>query len=135
MLVIREQQMRVLGAEMRRRFIEKMARHLRSITPQTTISDADLITLIERGIQQAATFGLTAESHVARFLEYVMAYGPEFGTDAKTAWAGAILRTPGVSHSWKLNRIDECDLFVQTDDHAPSEHGERRAGETDHREG
>jgi hypothetical protein len=44
----------------------------------------------------------------------LLAYGMDFGTSQGMAWAGVILNAADVSPAWKLNRIDESDLFAET---------------------
>ena len=113
MLIIRESQMLAFGKEMRHRFVQRMRQRLRGAALSADSYDPGLTELIERGIGRAAGFGLTREGEVERFLDYVLAYGLDFGADRRTAWAGAILRTKEVSPAWKLNRLDECDLFAE----------------------
>ena len=49
MLTIRDDQAREFALAMRRRFVGRMARHLRSVHPEATINETDLTALIERG--------------------------------------------------------------------------------------
>ena len=48
---------------------------------------------------------------MARYLEFVVTYGPRFDVDEKTAWAGAILRRTDLSGTGKMNALDNHDLF------------------------
>lgn len=114
MMIIREAQLRALGAEMRRRFIRTEQCRLRQNPLSAKFDESELTHLIDQGIAQAARFGLKRLCDVQRFLDHVLVYGPGFGDDAPTAWAGQVLRTPGVSAAWKLNRLDDCDLFASS---------------------
>lgn len=113
MLIIRAAQMQVFRLERRRRFVARTWQRLRP-KPQTAALDDDALTaFIEAGIDRGAAHGFVLEGHVLRFLDYLLAYGMDFGASQRTAWAGVILNTAAVSPAWKLNRIDESDLFAE----------------------
>jgi hypothetical protein len=111
-LVIRAEHIAALAEASHRRFVERMAHRLRSINPSSTLTEPGFLALVERGIQRASTFGITAETHVERFLDYFLRYGEDFGVSEATEWAGSILRTPNAGAAWKLNRVDEAELFA-----------------------
>jgi hypothetical protein len=70
------------------------------------LSDAQVLEVIRSGIVGARRYGVELCYDVTRFVEYMIQYGPDFDSDAETAWAGAILRLPDLSGTEKMDRID-----------------------------
>jgi hypothetical protein len=96
MLTVRDAQMHVLQEDARRRAFERLRDHLRAACPAQTraLRDAQLLTEVERGVAQAAGYGVEAEADLRVFLECRLELGADFDTREDTAWAGAILRDP-----------------------------------------
>jgi hypothetical protein len=112
-LVVRREQMRVFEQALLTRYVNRMAERLRARFPSDTakLEPADLETMIRDGIVAAARHGVKDEADVARYLEFVVSYGPRFDVDEKTAWAGAILRRTDLSGTGKMNALDDHELF------------------------
>ena len=112
-LVVRREQMQAFEQALLTTFVNRMAERLRSRFAAETaeLPPADLDTMIRDGIAAAARHGVRDEADVARYLEFVVTYGPRFDVDEKTAWAGAILRRTDLSGTGKMNALDNHDLF------------------------
>jgi len=114
MMVIRRQQMEVFRHHMVEQFLDRMLVHVRSTFAEQTreVSDDGLRQTIRAGIDQAAQYGVTDEADVQRYLKYVFAYGSDFATAPRTAWAGDILRAVNVNGTQKMERLGHAELLV-----------------------
>ena len=112
-LVVRREQMQAFEQALLTKYVNQMAARLRARFPVETskLEPAELDTMIRDGIVAAARHGVKDESDVARYLEFVVTYGPRFDVDEKTAWAGAILRRTDLSGTGKMNALDDHELF------------------------
>jgi hypothetical protein len=114
MLVIRQQQMEVLGKYMQKQFEDRLAAHLRTRFPQQTkeMAESAIHALIAGGIEKARRYGISSEDDVRRYVEYMARYGQDFDTDRKTVWARRFLRDKDLDGTSKLNKMDEYELFA-----------------------
>jgi hypothetical protein len=113
MFKIRREQMDVLAQQSLDQFQAAMLRHLRARFPAQTAGrlDPELRAMVHEGIGRAAVYGITLETDVKRYLEWMVVHGPQFDRDPKTAWAGEILRSDDLNGTEKVDRIDEAELF------------------------
>lgn len=113
MLKIRATQREALSEYTPRQSENRMVIHLRTNFSEHTksLSVAELQTTVHLGVGNATSYRITAEDDVRRYLEYVAMYGVDFDTNPLCAWASAILWTPELSGTEKMDRIDEYDLF------------------------
>jgi hypothetical protein len=113
MLVIRHEQMKVLGDAMQRQFELRTLERLHRNFPKQLENrmDEELLTMIRRGISQAAGYGIVSQIDVTRYIEYMILYGPDF--DSQLTRVGEILRTPGLQSAEKMDRIDDYDQFAR----------------------
>jgi hypothetical protein len=114
MLRIRKAQMDALSKYMLKQFEDRMIVHLRSTFPEQTqnVPEPVLRATIRTGIDSAATYDVTDEADVQRYLGCVVLYGPDFDTNPKTGWAGQILCNKDLSGTEKMNQIDDYELFA-----------------------
>jgi len=122
-LTVRTKQMRALAALMKGGFEKRMVSHLRSSFPKLTAAHADeqLFRFVRFGVERAAAYGIAIERDVARYVEYMVQYGPRFDTDPRFAWAQKLLSAPGASGSAKMDRIEHYDqLSLRSASPAPS---------------
>lgn len=68
--------------------------------------------LICEGIRKAARHGVQLESDVSRFIEYMILYARDFDTSPQSNWAARILRSAELTGTQKMDRIDDCDPFI-----------------------
>lgn len=114
MLKIRKEQNDELAKAAVKRFEDWMVVHLQSTFPEQTkdMMEPDLRKMIQAGIDNAAKYDVTDEADVERYLECMVAYGPDFDTDSKTSWAGAILKNENLTGTEKMNQINDYELFM-----------------------
>ena len=93
MLVIRAEQLRVLGELVRSQFVARLAVYVRQQRPDACarLSDGDLEALVTQGVERAASYGFTAESDASRFVLTLFILGMDFQSDPRHAWARSIL--------------------------------------------
>jgi hypothetical protein len=96
MLTIRPEQVKLFSQEEERKFVERVAIHLKKYFPKRCAAqgEARLHDTIRRGIGRAASYGVTAEREVCKFIHLMIVFGPDFDTDQRYSWAGDILRAP-----------------------------------------
>ena len=112
-MVIRESQMEVMSDSMMRGFEQRMLANLRSrfTSKLAKTSDADIVKLIRKGVDDSRVYGVVAESDVRRYLEYMVEYSPDFDRNPNTPWAQRILTTPGALGWKKMNDLDAFTTF------------------------
>jgi hypothetical protein len=109
-MVIRQQQMAAFARAMQNRFEQQMLVHLHANFQNHIgdLSDEQVLRLIRDGIDESATHGIRAEGDVARYIEFLVIYGPGFQS---LGWAAEILATPSLDGAGKMDQIDNYDLF------------------------
>ena len=108
MLIIRKEQMDILGKYMLKQFENSMLVHL-----QTKFSDSlkgtpesDLRIMIQEGIDKATQYNVNAEDDVQLYLECMVIYGSDFDTNPETSWAGDILSIMKLDGSKKMDFLE-----------------------------
>lgn len=110
MLVVRADQMRILGDAQIRYFEQKMAAHVRSRFPDVAgPGEQHSLDFVLRSIRIARTFGIEHEYDLRRFIEFSAEYGEDFHN---LDWAASILNDPKLSACGKMERIDDYTLFA-----------------------
>jgi hypothetical protein len=112
MLTIRREQMEVLSAYMRQSFEDRMVRHLTQSFPAQfkrlappTSGDETVRALIRQGIGKAASYDITSERDVGRFIEVMVAIDPRFDEPGVLDWARQILREKILSPPARMDLI------------------------------
>lgn len=107
MLIITDEQMKILSAYMERSFQKRMIEHLRKSYEEKTkgMTDKELNKVVEEGIAKAKGYSVTEEEDIQRYLEYMMKFGKAFDTHPSTSWAGDILRPKHIDGARKMRRI------------------------------
>ncbi len=125
MLIIRREQMEVLGAYMRQSFEDRMVRHLAQSFPvqfkklvPSPGGEEGVRALIRRGIENAASYDITSERDVGRFIEVMVAVHPQFDALKELDWARQILGENSLMSRAKMDLIyqrlrDELPGFKQ----------------------
>lgn len=90
-------------------FEGRVCEHLRAAFASyvAVLDDAALVRAVGGAIERALEHGLTTELDVARFVEYVAVYGPEFARDETTAWAAEILARSDLDATTRMDLIDD----------------------------
>ena len=107
MLMIREEQIKVLSRYMVDQFENDVVKHLQRKFPQKTegMPEGELRLLIQAGIENAQRYGIAVEADVVRYVECMMTYGVEFDTDPAAPWAGEILNDAELLGREKTKRL------------------------------
>ena len=95
MLTIRPEQLVVLSQPQVKRFEDWMLAHLKKFFPKESevAGESGLRETIQHGIKQAATYGITTERDVCKYIDLMIVLGRDFDQDEKFPWAGQILKT------------------------------------------
>ncbi len=118
MLTIRNEQMSVLRKYMLKQFENRALKHLTEKLPNecNMLGGESVRETIREGIERSKAYGVVTEYDVRRYLEWMIILGPEFDTDAKTAWAGGILRSDKMRGFEKMDLIDRYATFIMRED-------------------
>jgi hypothetical protein len=108
MVTIRDSQMEALARATRARFEENMVVRLRAAHAKAAaMSPAALHELIVAGIERALTHDLQTPGQVARFLDYVVLFGPALDA-APFRGIDDILADQEMNGAEKIGFIDDC---------------------------
>jgi hypothetical protein len=107
--------MEAFARDMRERFIQRIALHLRNNFRQAVAeyTDRELIGMVGRGVLKARTYRITLQADVVRFVEYLFLYHPEFDERPAWKWAESILRSDQLTGTEKMDKIDAADQFLR----------------------
>jgi hypothetical protein len=99
MLVIRDAQLLAFHADLHRRSLEALCRHVRDRYPEAAadLDDAALRAHVSEAVERAAAYGLRSFPAVTGFLHLCALYGWMFHADAANAWMRDRLGDPRVS--------------------------------------
>lgn len=105
MFIIKDEQFGVLADDMRIRFRMLAGSHLREIFPRSlnNLSDERLYDLIDKGIDQAASYNIIDRNDALQYLEFMICFGHDF--DSSVSWAKKILTIRNLSGSEKTKRL------------------------------
>jgi hypothetical protein len=107
LLIVRKEQMAALDAAALRSFRRRMVEHLGALFPDRSAQagEAGLLAAIDAGIREAASFGITAEGDVARFIDVALELGADFLDRPATSWARTVLEYREASPTTRMNRL------------------------------
>ncbi len=107
MFTIRAEQTKVLNADLRRRFVERMVAHIREFFPRQFAALGELAVRewIEDGIARAGRYRIRAERDVCKFIDIMIVFGREF--DTAEPWAARILEAEPTDPPLKTERLFE----------------------------
>jgi hypothetical protein len=98
MLVIRKSQLDALSIAHRTSFDNRMLAHLKKFFPAQYdgLGEERAIEAVHYGIARAATYGITSERDVCKYVDLMFALGRDFDTDPRFDWAQPILTDPNL---------------------------------------
>lgn len=104
MIVIRREQMEALSKASQRDFESRMIKHLKEFFPEECrrAGDERVLAAIRQGIVRAATYGITMEADVARYIDLSVVLGLDFDSGRRWPWAKTILNKPDLTPATKL---------------------------------
>ena len=114
MLRIRQEQYEAMSRYMLEQFEDRMVAHLRAHFSEQTndLTDSDLRSFIQEGIEHAERHGVEREDDVRRYLEAMAIHGRDFDTDRRTEWAGTILADQSLTGQQKMDQMTDYEVFV-----------------------
>lgn len=112
---LRPEQVAVFAADMKRRCVVRLARHLRAACPAETagVAEDDLRRAVSEGMAHGERHGLVAEGDLAVFLECRLELGADFDVRPGTAWAGAVLRDGGLFPHEKASYLADRHMMAR----------------------
>ena len=113
MLIIRKEQMDILGKYMEEQFVERAVKFLCSTFANEFIDSPrdHLSSLVRDGISKARKYGIEYEDDVMRFLEFMVRYGHDFHEDPEQPQIKEILNSD----------IDGTAKIILLEDHFETE--------------
>ena len=114
MLVIREAQMRMLGAALRGNFVLRLTRHLSLRFPGRPLDD--LRRLASASVDEGRGLGFSTEEDLTRFAEFAALFGSPLSKVSAPAWISRILQRSDLTPSGKLDVLDNHYTFDRSND-------------------
>lgn|SRR5450759_2445638 len=107
-MIIRSKQLETMAKFSRQRFDDTAAEYLRTNHPDEPISkdDSQLARFIKQGVDKGASYAITREVDVIRFLEVLLVTGMDFEASASLRWVADYLREP-VRAEHRLDNVIE----------------------------
>src|ERR1035438_2811932 len=93
MLTIRKEQMAVFSEPAINDYVKRTAVHLKERFPEKceALGEPKVHETVKYGIQRSASYGITTEGDVRRYIDLMLTFGPEFDQDPELPWAASIL--------------------------------------------
>jgi hypothetical protein len=115
MFRLSKEQLQALSATVEQSFITRTLHHLRDGFPLEIeahgLLGPALDAMVQRGVAEAATFGITQEDDVRLYLECMLLLSPCFSSDPRWPWATEILRSEELSGTAKMDMIHDHLVF------------------------
>jgi len=107
MLHIRQEQMKVLGEHMLRKFEDYMVGHLQEdFADEVKNTPEDFLrATIQKGISKAESYDIRIEYNVERYIDLMFILSPDFDRAERFQWAGELLRNEHMPALERINRI------------------------------
>ena len=93
MLIIRREQKDRCAAQVRAVFEERMLTHLEAVFGQRceSMGRAGVRQMVRHGIEQAGSYGISAEREVCKYIDLMFIFGEQYDVDPALPWAAEIL--------------------------------------------
>ena len=108
MLTIRKEQMAVFREPAINDYVKRMVVHLNETFPEKceALGDAKIRETVKYGIQRSASYGITSEGDVRKYIDLMLMFGLDFDQDPQLPWASAILGNQAIINpTTKINRL------------------------------
>ena len=107
MLLIRDDQMRVLARHAQERFAVRAVAHLKRVLPEecAAMGEPAVRNSVDMAIRKAESYGIEEELDVLRYLNLMYALGFDFDTDPETAWAAEVLQDKDLDPGSKVELL------------------------------
>lgn len=113
MLVIREEQMRILLESVFDRFVGQMIAHLRKFFPEHTRDKTDDIMreTVCQGVRDAEKYGITAGHDICLFTDLTVLFGSGFDEDPELPWVKETLSAQYPNAAEKIKGLHEAAIL------------------------
>ncbi len=107
MLVIRQEQERILAQYAAERFVEQACGHLHKCWPEQCEARGEeaVRTSVQMALKRAKRYGITTQRGIIRFLDVMYLLGDNFDTNPELAWATGILAHATMPAWAKADRV------------------------------
>jgi len=107
LLIIREDQMKVLSEDAGRRYESRVLDHLRRCFPAQAenLGEEHLRHTIRSGVGKAGAYGIECEREVSMYIDLMVLFGEDFDTDAAYPGARSILQNQALDQQTKMQRL------------------------------
>lgn len=108
MLTIRKEQMAVFGEPAINDFVKRTVVHLNERFPDNcgAMGEPKVCETVKYGIQRSASYGITTEGDVRRYIELMVRFGADFDQDPELPWASSILNNQAlINPTTKVERL------------------------------
>ena len=108
MLTIRKEQMAVFREPAINAFVKVVIAHLNKDFPDKCkeLGEPKVHAMVRYGIQRAASYRITTEGDVRRYVDLMFRFGSDFDQDPKLPWASSILNNKALANpTTKVDRL------------------------------
>jgi hypothetical protein len=108
MLTIRKEQMVVFREPAIHDYVKRTVLYLTERFPEKcdVLGEPKLRETVKYGIQRSASYGITTEADVRRYIELMLMFGPDFDQAPELPWASSILNNKAlINPTTKVNRL------------------------------
>lgn len=108
MLTIRKEQLAVFGPVGKKAFEDRVVVHLKKVFPEKAeaLGEPKVRETIQYGAQRAASYRITSERDVCKYIDLMVFYGRDFDKDPNLPWAQSILQNQNIRNpSSKIDRL------------------------------
>ena len=112
-MIIRDDQFKAISEARSGKFANTEAARLRQVFPDLLkgISDGELLSWVEKRLEESASYKLAAGSESGTFLELCVCY-EELG-DSRPAWVNDLLSHPGIAPDAKMAILQHRLMFAE----------------------
>jgi hypothetical protein len=108
MLTIRKEQMAVFREPAISDYVKRTIVHLKECFSEKcdALGEQELGKIVRHGIQRSASYRITTEGDVRRYIDLMLRFGPDFDQDPELPWASSILNNKAlINPSTKVDRL------------------------------
>jgi hypothetical protein len=116
MLKIRTDQLHAFSAKLHEDFVRQTSAQLVERFPEYIERHGlkhEISPFVERGISEAASYGITQSNDVRLYLECMVLLQPNFASSPEFPWAAMALGSHELSGTEKMNRIHDYLVFAE----------------------
>ncbi len=108
MLTIRKEQLAVFREPAINDYIKRTVVQLIECFPEKceAMGEPKVRETVKYGVQRSASYGITSEGDVRRYVDLMVMFGPDFDQDPQLPWAASILNNQAIINpTTKVNRL------------------------------